>query len=327
MKYSLILAVFILVSSNYLSAQPDSPEAVRAENAKIKQERKPNLKRLYELIRSADRVVVTNGSDGEQQVLFESKDPRDIEELSAALKLEIPKEWRLAVCADPTITLFSKGKEIARIGDVGGREVKTSVWSGNAVIGDQEKWLRWFDERGISVVRKERDHAIKTEKQYAADEARWYAAMPRGAKEPFEKQLGYFSLPSFKDTSLMKAALEREYSEKGSRIRAVLQWYGSGAGSWSGYPAYEQIAGAFLFEFSTKEIIEALNFKEISAEHVEGAARHFASWDFHERRPEDLKLIADSLRQRLLTHSLKSADEDKRERAKKAFAPESELKP
>jgi hypothetical protein len=321
MKYAPFLAILILLKPTGTSAQVERSEVSQAEKVQIEQERKPNLDRLFELIRSADRIVVTNGSEGEKKILYESRNRRDIDALSAALKLEIPEDWRMAVCADPTITLFKNGKEIVYIGDVSGREVKTSVWSGNAVIGDQEIWLRWFDDRGMPMVRKERDHALAAEKKDAENEARWYAAMPRGAKEPFESQLRMFGLPSAKNMSLMKAALEREYPNMNERIRAVLFWYGSGEGSWSGYPAYEEIAGSVLFEFSTKEILDALNSKDLSAEHIEGAARHFAGWDHSQKRPDDLKKIPASMKQRFLDQAMKNADDDKRGRAQIAFAP------
>lgn len=315
----LLIATFLSLATPFVLAQSAPAGKVRSERGQIENERRPNVKKLYELIRSADRLTVTFGSDGEQTTLYESTHRRDIDELHAALRLTIPKGWWLSVCADPTITLYKDGKVLAYIGDVSGREVKTSVWGANALISDQERWLKWFDQRGITVVRKERDHAIEMDRQYAKDRARWNRAMPRGIKVAYERQLARFSLPGMEDTTSIMKSLERAYPNKEARIRAVLFWYGSGSGSWSAHPSYEGIVGSILLEFSTPEIIKAINFHPLTKDHFAGAARHFASWEFDQKRPEEVKLIPRDLRLRLLEHSLSLADKDNRDMAKRAF--------
>ncbi len=309
----------LLVCSVSIVAQSDSPRISKDEKAQIEHERRPNPKKLFDSIRAADSVKVTYGSDGETKTLFESSGRRDIDELEKALKLRIPKDWRLSVCADPTITLYRNGEIVAIIGDVSGREIRTNIWGANAEIVDQEAWLRWFDDRGIPVVRKERDHAIAMEKLDAKNRARWYAAMPVGAKIPFEKASATVIMMLGRSDPLLKASIDKNYPDKFKRIRAILRWYGSGEVSWSGYPGYEQVAGNLLFDFSTEEIVKALEGTGVSGEHFEGAARHFAGWDFSQQRPNDLNLLSPELKKRLLDQALINADEDKKARAKEAF--------
>lgn len=316
--------MFFLLCGFHIVAQKSvkPSEAHSSESdADIEKERTPQLDKLYELVRSADRIVVAYGSDGEKKVLFDSSQKTDLEEFLSALVLEIPEEWRSSICADPTVTLYKDGKEIVSIGDVSGREVKTSVWDGNAVIEDQERWLRWFDERNMPMVRNERDQAVASEKKYAEEEARWYAAMPGGIKEPFEEQRYYlYGVPSPKLNKTVMSILEKEYPDKIERIAALLYWFGSGAGPWSGYPSYESIAEGYLLTFTTQDILAALNGRQLNDRHVEGASRLFAGWDFYRTRPQDLDLIPKAMKERFLDYALKSGDEDKIERVKAAFS-------
>lgn len=290
-----------------------------AEIAKIQQERTPNLKKFRELLDQADRVVIVYTGEGEQKVLFGTAAPADLAELKKALSLQIPEDWRESICPTPMLKFYRGKEELMSVSNVLGREVKTSVWSGNALLNDPEKWLAWFDKRGMPELRKETDDADAAARKFDKDEKRWYAAMPRGIKEPFEKQTRMFGLPSMGDTSAFKAVLEREYPDRSKRILAVLNWYGSGSGAWSGYPSYESIAGDILFTFSTAEIVGALKSRKPTDTETEGAARFFSGWDFYKKRPDDLRLISDELKRFLLSHALKSSDEDKRSLARKSF--------
>ncbi len=94
---------------------------------------------------------------------------------------------------------------------------------------------------------------------------------------------------------------------------------GSGAGPWSGYPAYESVAEQMLLEYPTPELVAAVSGRQLSEEEMEGAARLFGGWEFNRSRPSDNALIPDDLKTNLLEHSLRSTDEDKRNRAKHAF--------
>jgi hypothetical protein len=49
--------------------------------------------------------------------------------------------------------------------------------------------------------------------------------------------------------------------------------------------------------------------------------RLFGGWDFSRKRPGDLARMPTDLKRRLLEHALASADEDKRQRARRAFGP------
>jgi len=161
---------------------------------------------------------------------------------------------------------------------------------------------------------------------------RWVDAMPvslrpfwrepKGQVLTFVPQSGKeYAQVKFLDAEIgpMQLALAKAVPEPSARIRALLRWYGSGAGPWTGYPSYEVTATRLLLAHPTRDLVAAAQAAPLSLEQTEGAARLFASWEFLRERPKDGKLIPADLRKRLLEHGAASADEDKRTRAKTAF--------
>lgn len=323
MKLTYQILILIALSVLGIDAQnkPVVTPATDTERAQVEKERTPNRERLYELVQSADRIVVTAGTEGGNKVLYESSNPEDLKAFRDVLKLKIPDEWSLSICAEPYLILYKNKEEIVSIGNVLGNAVKTSVWSGNAFIVDPEKWLRWFDARGMSMVRKERDEAEAANKKYTEEERRWYSAMPNGLKEAFDAQRYKLGIPGMYDLRQMNIILEREYPEKNHRIRTLLQWYGSASNSdsWSSLYEYEVIAEQILLQYPTKELLTAINGVGLSELQIEGAARLFAGWSFYKNHPDDAALISPSLKKRFLDHALKSGNPEKAERARSAF--------
>lgn len=309
----LIPVLALLVTFTFGQSASTDPEKIEAE-------RRPQPEKLVELVNSADRIAVFASVAGDdEKMIFETTKADDLIAFRQALRLVIPEGWSMSICPTPRVILYRDGKEVAWIGNVYGEEVRTSVWGANANLEDPEKWLKWFDDRGMPEVRRERDEAIAYAKKTEADRARFYAAMPRGIEKQFEKQLGLFGLPSQRFVKSFLPILEKEYPDRNERILVLLRWYGSGAGPWSGAPAYEDIAGSILLEFPTEQIVKAVTSKDQSGVEMEGAARFFAGWDFHRTRPEDISLLPKKLKKEFLERSLKSTDEDKVARAKKAF--------
>ena len=122
------------------------------------------------------------------------------------------------------------------------------------------------------------------------------------------------------DLGPLDEALKREIPEKNARILSLLAWYGSGAGPWSGFPTYEEVAEKMLLKYSTPDLLQAVESTPLSEPQIEGAARLFAGGGFRDTRPADNALVPAQLKRLLLDHSLKSTDQDKLQRARNAFA-------
>ena len=105
------------------------------------------------------------------------------------------------------------------------------------------------------------------------------------------------------------------------RALALYAWFGSGEGPWSGFPSYEEVAEELLFDIPTAELVAAAQADDLTEVQLEGAARFFGGWSFSQRRLEDRRTLPPALKRKLLDHTLKSTDEDKLARARKAFGP------
>jgi hypothetical protein len=178
------------------------------------------------------------------------------------------------------------------------------------------------DDARLDAVRKEWDEEIARVRKYEADEARWHAAMPSSLAPHWQAMADMGRFGTSPPIEPINAALRVQYPESRTRILALLEWYGTDAGPWSGYPAYEGVAQDLLLTDSTSELLAAIEGQELSPRQLEGAARLFGGWEFGRARPQDLALLPRELRERLLLHSLESDDEDKKRRARRAFSRE-----
>jgi hypothetical protein len=159
--------------------------------------------------------------------------------------------------------------------------------------------------------------AADVQNKLVEEDARWFSAMPKSVQAKWDwTQVKASRIP---DAALARGLVDREYLEVNPRVLKLLEWYGSGAGPWSGYPTYEELPGLLLFDYPTKTILSVIQSTTLNDAQIEGTARFFGSWDFSQRRPQDIFLLPASLKQVLLAHSLKSNDSDKVNRAKATF--------
>src|SRR5205807_5392863 len=116
---------------------------------------------------------------------------------------------------------------------------------------------------------------------------------------------------NYVDMNPLNAALLKQYPDAYDRIRELMTWYGSGAGPWSGFPGYEEIAEKLLLQYPNAELIKAVEGRTLSEAELEGAARILGGW----RPVPDATPIPADLRETLLNHCLQSKDQGKIHRA------------
>jgi hypothetical protein len=274
---------------------------------------------LGKLIDRADRLIVLQEPWDGAAVLFESSKRRDLSALKASLRVERPEQYLHCMCfGTPAIFLYANGRKIGQVTNHHAHLVRCSLWESDARLENPEAFLKWFDERNIPGPRKEYEEGLKRDKEYQGYEQKWVEGMPAGLR-PLWPAARCSSHPDFE---LLRNALAEQLPEKSACILALFSWYGSGAGPWSGYPSYEDIAEKMLLDYSTDELLAAVEGKEQTEAQTEGVARLFGGWTFSQLRPNDYSLLSADLKARLLKHSLASADDDKRGRARRAFGKE-----
>lgn len=101
----------------------------------------------------------------------------------------------------------------------------------------------------------------------------------------------------------LRPVVERAYPRAEARALALLTWYGSGLGPWTGAPAYESVAARLLVAVPRDALLAALaGAAELSTEQLEGASRFFAMERWLRRSSAAAPRLPDALRLRLWAH-------------------------
>jgi hypothetical protein len=311
-------AIAILCSAFAAMAIAADLDLANSDESK-KDERPVTPETLTALIGDANRVVVTESPLQNAKKLFESTERKDLDALSKALVVIRPDEWFHCMCiGTPAIHIYKDDKLLAQVTNHHGRSVRCSLWSSDARLKDIDSWLKWFDDRKIDGPRKEVDEMRKSLEQGERDRKRWIAAMPKGLKPVWKDSVGQFG--NVNPEPLLKA-LRGSISKKEDQILALLEWFGSGSGPWSGFPSYESAAEELLLEYQITEIVSAIEGKKLSAEQTEGTARLFGGWAFSQKHPKGLEQVPAEIKRSLWEHAKVTEDEDKLGRATRAFKP------
>jgi hypothetical protein len=280
--------------------------------------RQKQISSLSTFIDQSDEMVVYSEGFKRESVIYRSPNRKDFEELKAAITLKPMGGPFVCACVDgPEIALLRHAKEIAVVWNHEGTAIGSSVWKGDWENSDPDRWLRWFDARGMTSAREFFDRAQSQYKEAEVDERRWLDAVPSSLKPLCSNARRQYDPPTkFPDLNPLNAALVKQYPDTQDRIRALMAWFGSGAGPWSGFPGYEEIAEKLLRQYQTTELIRAVENRNLTNQELEGAARVLGGWT----PVRDQTPIPAGLRQILLNHCRESLDQDKVARAVTAFA-------
>jgi hypothetical protein len=274
---------------------------------------------LARLIDRADKLVVLQGPWDGSAVLFESSDRRDLDALKSSLRVERPEQDLHCMCdGTPAIFLYANGEKVGQLTNHHGELIRCSLWRSDARLVDAEAFLRWFDDRKLPGPRKEYEAGLEQYRKSQDYERKWVEAMPTALQPLWPAARRSFD----PDLTPLRKALAEQLPAKNDRILALFTWYGSGAGPWSGYPSYEDVAENMLLDYSSAELLAVVEGRKLTEAQTEGAARLFGGWTFSQRRPNDRRLLPAGLKASLLEHSLAGADGDKRGRALSAFGGE-----
>jgi hypothetical protein len=313
-------SLIFLVAVSLSAADDQAPGAARQVN-------------LQTVVRQADKIVVVRMYlKGPDIPIYSSTKPEEIAELREAIRTGSPSNWPRCACIPPWgIELFKHGKELGTIYIQENLTVGFSGWTGDAGPVSTEKLLRWFDRRGISEIRQFRDDIMAREKAYEIESKRWLEALPPEVQPLWTKLMSESDLwrtSGYADAEAINTlawAFQRNLPDSNRRIRALFAWFGSGAGPWSGFPAYEVAPVKLLVLETPKRLVGALMIAPPTDQEAEGAVRFFTSYEYQVafgRFPRELRpmaLVPAYLKKELLECILKTGDSDKIRAARAAF--------
>ncbi len=288
------------------------------------------------------RILAEGVSQGKalgDELLLEETNLQAILALRACLAIvEDPRSFGHCMClGDQALELYSGSRLLATIGLHHGRSIRWEAWKYDALLVDGQCLLDWMAERGVIGPLQAYQEAQRQEAIQRQALTRWQQAMPV-CLYPFAEQMlastggmatfiphvhqgqpGKIEAVTGKLGPLLNA-MATEYPDIEVRILELFQWYGSGLGPWTGFPAYESIPEGLLLAFPLDQLLLALSQPELKPAHLEGAARFFAGHYFTRYRSTEIQNIPQELKQRLLEHSLASQDEDRIQRARYSFS-------
>ncbi|MCO5165392.1 MAG: hypothetical protein M9894_03365 [Planctomycetes bacterium] len=267
--------------------------------------------------------------DGEPSPVLETSDPDDLTSLREALEIEEEPGGHCMCHGDHALEfLDDEGRVVALLGLHHGRSIRWEAWKDDAILREGMSVISWLAERGVTRPLELDEQQRREQVEYERARQRWEAATPtclrglvaerEGLDHPDAHEEKYEG--HAESLAVVEAALAKAYEDEDERLVALLAWFGSGKGPWSGYPSYEGEPEQLLMRYPTPVLIRAFESVSDPVEEVlEGAARLFGGWTFSSRRERDRSLLSNALKRRLLEHVLPTQDEDKAGRAMSAF--------
>jgi hypothetical protein len=242
----------------------------------------------------------------------------DVARLAGHLQIVSPESAFHCMCLGDWAIELRRGA--GRAGVVGlhhGRSLRIDgAWS-DALLADPEGLLRFLAARGLAAPLEEWERAREDARRFEVLRARWVEACPPVLRDLLPVlENGY--LPADHPAVLDALARLRTQTPEPVQIaRALLGWYGSGEGPWTGYPSYENAACQLLRSLEIADVVEAARTAGSDGEAF-GAARFFARWNAD---PAERGMISEALAVRLGAVTDALGDDDARARLAHALGP------
>jgi hypothetical protein len=143
-----------------VSALTDNHEQKEAALEELKgpsQPKKSNVSQLSldHLWNSTKRIVIRK-SEVNDKIIYESNKKPDLRLLREVMQIMPPKPEAVPCrcVAAPVIELYYRKKYVGWIAVHDGVSIRTSLWNSDAEIADKERFLKWFDRRGMAGPRR-----------------------------------------------------------------------------------------------------------------------------------------------------------------------------
>ncbi len=281
---------------------------------------------LYKALDGATRLRIRTGGTchrdpKKEKTLLDVRDAKEVAAFIQLIRIDANESgFHCMCCGNPTLEFYRAETLILSLGFHHARSLRWpgGQWKGDGLLENTsaEFLVKWLAARGVRGPQEEVEESIRLQKKSEMSQKKWLSAMPASLK-PFWSAMNDIS--GTNKTKEMQLAFSKQFRDEKEQVLALLEWFGSGEGPWSGFPSYETVAEELLLLHKTGHIVDAIRNEKLTDRQVEGAARLFAVSDLFQRRPDDIRLLPDRLKRQLLEHSLKCNDEDKKGRARRAF--------
>ncbi|MCE9565889.1 MAG: hypothetical protein K8U57_28025 [Planctomycetes bacterium] len=245
-------------------------------------------------------------------------DPADLAELRECLRIvEDPESFGHMMSLEAhRLELWANDQLLTTLGMLYWIAIRWDrVWKHDAWLSNRLRFEEWLFSHGITEARQQRE---ADEQRHAEDERnrqRWVEAIPSCLLPLWPEQLQDLS----PDIPTIRRQLENAVPDPFERVRVLSVWLGSGAGPWSGYPAYESLVEKLLLEYPIAMLIGATQTSAANETQLLGIARLLGGWNFGQKRKKDRSHCPEPLRERLYTVVQGQGIRDNIERFRHAF--------
>jgi hypothetical protein len=286
-------------------------------------EQNPTQTSLNALLAGVTRVRVVPFSNfvrgtTEKKVLLDTSDPVSLDSFRGCFAIvEDPDTFgHCMCCGNPHMELYAGDFLTATIGYHHGESIRWRAWNDDAVLKEQDRLLDWMSAHGVDGPRKEVEAAKRRREESVRSAERWLFAMP-DCLRPFWGDM-HDAIGSELQRRLLDG-LREALPSTAAQVLALFGWFGSGAGPWSGFPAYEAVAAKLLLHYPTGLLIGVLADSAPTEPEWAGAARYFESSEFWRTRKGDIGLLPAGLKQQLLEAARRTGNTDNAERAENTY--------
>jgi hypothetical protein len=279
------------------------------------------LATLDELLSGAIRVRVTTvGAPGEP--VLDLADPAELDLLREALTVERVTDGYCMCHGDLEFAFTGGDGRRTVVGLHHGLSLRWTGWDGDALLRDGDRVLHWLARHGAGGPLAQAQRRQAERERELLDRQAWTAAAPADVRDLLDLAIAAAHTTGVIAPSvhaLVADRLAQAFPDPAERAAALLAWYGSGTGRYSGYPVYETLPAPALAGTPIAEIIDAL--RRFPDDRVAaGAVRHLCAWKSRTHLRRDIARLPDDVRARLLAVARESDDDTTRRRAEQHLA-------
>ena len=176
----------------------------------------------------------------------------------------------------------------------------------DVALADPDAFAKWLAERGVSRYLDEHAQRSSEHARRQVEVERWITAVsaPIRTRVAALIDADYFALqaPAHPEVVAYVAALRGALGADEHVALALLRWYGSGVGRWSGFPVHETLPESMLEALGLARVLDAVMARPIDGDALSGLARYFAMAKPRKKRCREFQRLSEESQQRLETH-------------------------
>lgn len=245
------------------------------------QEGLPRQEDIDSLFRRADGArLVSTGLSEERQVV-RSFSAAEVAAISGLLRIRVGEAPFAHMCTgDFELELTRRGELLGAVGLHHAEIVRMAGWRSDARLDEPLPLLEWFARHGAPALLAEHRRRLEADARRRRTYDAWAAAMPPSLRPIVEDlEACLVGCPEEEQDRRYRAALAvllRGAASETEVVEALAAWYASGAGPWSGFPSYEEVAQGLLSRLGSPAVAEALLSGRLSDRALVGVGRYFA---------------------------------------------------